>query len=63
MGFSDSKAEENQFMRIKWGGGKVFMLFCNEFLICTIFTGDQCRRFHIHSARDPGVQLLEAHWF
>ena len=22
------------------------MLFCNEFPICTIFTGDQCRRFH-----------------
>ena len=41
------------------GGDKIQMLFCNEFSICTIFTGDQCQ----DSTPGPGVQLPEAQWF
>ena len=64
MGFSDSKAyKKTCFMRVICGGGKIHMLFYNEFSICTIFTGDQCRRFHTPGAGGPGVQLPEAHWF
>ena len=43
---------------------KIHMLFCNEFSIYTIFTGDSMSELHTHGAGGPGVQLLEAHaWF
>ena len=51
MGFSDSKAYRKPVYEGKIGG-KIHMLFCNEFLICTIFTGDQLRG----STVVPGVQ-------
>ena len=44
-------------------GGKIYILFCTEFSICTIFTGDQCQRFHTPGVGGPGVQLPEARWF
>ena len=42
---------------------KIHMLFCNEFSICTIFTGDSMSELHTLGAGGPGVQLLEAHGF
>ena len=32
---------------------KIHMLFCNEFSICTIFTGDSMSELHTPGARDP----------
>ena len=40
---------------------KIHMLFCNEFSIFTIFTGDSMSELHTPGAGGPGVQLLEAH--
>ena len=42
---------------------KIHMLFCNEFSICTIFTGDSMSELHTPGAGGPGVQLPEAHGF
>ena len=42
---------------------KIHMLFCDEFSICTIFTGDSMSELHTPGAGGPGVQLPEAHGF
>ena len=36
---------------------KIHTLFCNEFSICTIFTGDSMPELYTPGAGGPGVQL------
>ena len=62
MGFSDSEAHENSFMRVKsWVKFTSFFVMNSQFVP---FSQEiQCRRFHTPGAGGPGVQLTEAHWF